>query len=99
MSHKTELKKKIRLNKLKKQRYRCYWCKKPFIEKDDITLDHIIPKSKGGTLREDNIVVSCRNCNTEKGNTIFEASHYSPEFQIAQIMKAQNDEKTKGYYS
>lgn len=33
-------------------------------------LDHIVPKSLGGTDRVCNLVVSCRECNTAKGNTL-----------------------------
>lgn len=31
------------------------------------TADHIIPKSKGGEDRMDNLVASCRPCNARKG--------------------------------
>ena len=31
-------------------------------------LDHIIPKSRGGTNRVSNLVVSCQSCNIAKGN-------------------------------
>lgn len=30
-------------------------------------LDHVVPKSQGGVHSWDNVVASCRNCNTRKG--------------------------------
>lgn len=39
---------------------------------DDVmmTIDHIIPKSKGGTWDIDNLQIMCTECNVKKGNTI-----------------------------
>lgn len=34
----------------------------------DITKDHIIPSSRGGSSRVDNLAWCCRNCNSAKGN-------------------------------
>lgn len=33
----------------------------------DLTLDHVIPKSRGGETRWDNLVACCKTCNTRKG--------------------------------
>lgn len=35
---------------------------------DDLAIDHIIPRSRGGTGEEDNLQVLCRKCNSSKGN-------------------------------
>ena len=32
-----------------------------------LTLDHIIPRSRGGTLRYENVCTACVSCNTRKG--------------------------------
>ena len=44
---------------------KCFYCgaKNVPLEKE-----HILPKSKGGTNRADNLTLSCRSCNIEKGN-------------------------------
>ena len=45
----------------------CQYCGKSFSFKD-LTLDHVIPKSKGGLKTWENIVASCKKCNSLKGN-------------------------------
>ena len=34
----------------------------------ELTLDHVIPKSKGGKTEWTNIVTACKKCNNEKGS-------------------------------
>ena len=34
---------------------------------EDLTFDHLIPRSKGGTTKWDNIVTACSPCNLRKG--------------------------------
>lgn len=33
------------------------------------TVDHIIPRSKGGSHRSSNLVTACWNCNKKRGNS------------------------------
>ena len=44
----------------------CYYCGKKF-EQEDLTMDHIVPLARGGKSTKNNIVVSCKQCNTKKG--------------------------------
>ncbi len=37
-----------------------------------LTIDHIIPKSRGGEDTWENMVVACSSCNAKKGNTLLE---------------------------
>lgn len=48
------------------KKYRCIDCKKLFL-KEDITIDHRIPKRKGGTDDIWNLQPMCRSCNSSKG--------------------------------
>ena len=45
---------------------RCTYCGTAKAERHE--LDHIVPRSRGGTNRVSNLVVSCQDCNIAKGN-------------------------------
>ena len=45
----------------------CMYCKTEFLI-EDLTLDHVVPKSAGGLLTLDNLVLACFPCNQRKGN-------------------------------
>jgi len=55
------------LTQIKLQNGRCFYCK----NKIDLTIDHIIPVSKGGEHTQSNIVAACKSCNSRKGNKIW----------------------------
>lgn len=38
------------------------------VNKEQGTIDHVIPRSQGGTITWDNVVLSCFECNQMKGN-------------------------------
>lgn len=40
--------------------------------RDKLTIDHVIPKSKGGLDTWDNLVSACYSCNSEKGDLMIE---------------------------
>lgn len=46
----------------------CQYCGKTITEYSDITVDHVIPQSQGGKETYENLVLSCRTCNSAKGN-------------------------------
>lgn len=43
----------------------CHYCKKKFSPKE-LTMDHIVPLSRGGKSTKGNIVPCCKKCNNEK---------------------------------
>ena len=51
---------------LEKYKFTCVFCK----SKDNLSIDHIIPVSKGGSDDKSNLQVLCRSCNSIKGNRI-----------------------------
>lgn len=50
--------------------YTCAYCGRNLRYSNDITVDHIVPKSKGGKNSWNNCVTSCKKCNYSKGNRI-----------------------------
>jgi 5-methylcytosine-specific restriction endonuclease McrA len=54
-------------NILIRDRYTCQYCQGIFSERT-LTLDHVIPKSKGGSSRWENLVAACRKCNSKKAD-------------------------------
>jgi hypothetical protein len=61
---------------LEKWSHQCVYCKKRDIP---LEIEHIIPKSRGGTNRIDNLTISCQPCNLKKGNNL--ASECPPKLQ------------------
>jgi hypothetical protein len=57
---------KRRLNFLKKDPY-CYYCRRE-VNAETSTLDHKIPRSKGGKNSMDNLALCCYICNHRKGD-------------------------------
>ena len=51
--------------------YTCQYCGDSFDHRE-LTYDHVLPRSKGGTTNWENIVAACRPCNTNKGSKIME---------------------------
>ncbi len=56
-----------RKNILMRDRYTCQFCGRA-LPAGELTLDHVIPRSKGGHTDWDNLVACCHKCNTFKGN-------------------------------
>ncbi|MGH9850208.1 MAG: HNH endonuclease [Blastocatellia bacterium] len=50
-----------------RDRYRCQYCGRRGTA-FDLTLDHILPKSRGGRTLAENLVTACRVCNNRKGD-------------------------------
>lgn len=53
-----------RQNIFRRDNHECQYCG----TNRDLTLDHLIPRSKGGTSNWKNLVTACRHCNARKGD-------------------------------
>ncbi len=56
-----------RKNVIWRDKYICQYCGNKF-QYHELTMDHVIPKSRGGEKSWTNIVASCKGCNSKKGN-------------------------------
>ena len=56
-------------NLFERDNYRCQYCGNNF-EADDLNMDHVIPRDKGGRTSWENIVTSCIKCNSRKANRL-----------------------------
>jgi len=54
-----------RRNVLHRDSYTCQYC---FERRHDLTIDHIVPRSRGGMDTWDNVVAACLRCNVKKGD-------------------------------
>lgn len=52
---------------LRRDRFRCVYCGETF-PAEDLTLDHVEPRMRGGDGSEGNLVACCRACNEAKGH-------------------------------
>jgi 5-methylcytosine-specific restriction endonuclease McrA len=43
----------------------CYYCSVQ-VARSDLTMDHLVPLSRGGRSTKDNLVPCCKSCNTRK---------------------------------
>ena len=59
-----------RENVYRRDNYECVYCGNSHIK--SLTLDHVIPQSKGGANSWDNLVTACRTCNGEKADLTLE---------------------------
>jgi len=56
-----------RENVLNRDRHACQYCGVRPLNKE-LTLDHIVPKSRGGKNTWKNLIAACKKCNQKKGN-------------------------------
>ena len=50
-----------------RDQYTCQYCGTTPL-RAELTLDHVVPRSRGGKSEWENVVVACRGCNQKKGN-------------------------------
>ena len=62
-STKEQISRVIRKTVFERDAYRCVFCNSHI----DLSVDHIKPESKGGTLAFENLQTLCRPCNSSKG--------------------------------
>lgn len=54
-----------RKNILLRDQHRCQYCG---TRSNPFTIDHVVPKERGGSENWENLVIACQSCNRRKGN-------------------------------
>ncbi|MCK5578756.1 MAG: HNH endonuclease [Planctomycetes bacterium] len=65
-------KKKVKFNRkniLARDSYTCQYCGKKY-SSSTLSVDHVVPRSRGGSTSWTNIVACCHRCNTKKGGRL-----------------------------
>ena len=55
---------------------RCQYCQKGFRD-GELTIDHVIPRSKGGKTIWTNVVIACKPCNQQKSDLLLSQTSLS----------------------
>lgn len=63
-----------RENVMARDKFTCQYCGEIF-KLHQLTIDHIIPRVYGGRSTWDNVVASCKSCNSKKGCKSLEEAH------------------------
>ncbi|QFR33548.1 HNH endonuclease [Ancylobacter sp. TS-1] len=63
-----------RFNVFLRDRFTCQYCD----SRDDLTFDHVIPRSRGGQTTWENVVAACSPCNLRKGSMMPADAHMIP---------------------
>ncbi len=66
-----------RFNVFLRDRFMCQYCGST----EDLTFDHLIPRSRGGQTTWDNVVAACSPCNLKKGGKLPKAAKMWPAQQ------------------
>ena len=72
----SEAKRKWRQAIKEKWNYECAYCG----SEENLTLDHITPRSKGGSERVTNVLCACHSCNQSKGHKMWSDWFLSQDF-------------------
>ena len=55
---------------------RCQYCRKDYRDAD-LTIDHVIPRSKGGKTTWTNVVMACKPCNQQKSDLLLSQTPFT----------------------
>ena len=65
-----------RRNVKERWNYKCAYCG----SKKELTIDHVVPRSKGGADFTKNVVCCCHKCNQDKSHSPWEEWYLSQDF-------------------
>jgi len=88
---------------LLRDNYTCQYCgAQP--PRDQLTIDHVLPRSRGGRTEWENVVIACASCNRRKGNRTPEEAGmkllrkpYRPRFWTMALLTMATNEAWRKY--
>ena len=86
-----------RIEVLKRDDYKCFYCLRE-LQRDTFYLDHIHPRSQGGTNYKSNLATACKSCNTKKNASEaseFLRDNYRQELLTQNEFLSQKDKLTR----
>jgi 5-methylcytosine-specific restriction endonuclease McrA len=94
-----------RSNVFKRDGYRCYLCGE-VLEKHKLTIDHVVPLSRGGKNEWSNVATCCKKCNGDKDDLLLSEFKRKPKFMpliprlsnIAKIKADKTEDKPEWDY-
>lgn len=69
-----------RFNVFLRDRFSCQYCSEP-LPANELTFDHVIPRSRGGRTTWENVIAACTDCNLRKGNRLPQEAHMFPRLK------------------
>jgi 5-methylcytosine-specific restriction endonuclease McrA len=92
-----------KINIFKRDKFKCVYCG----SLKDLTLDHVIPRCKGGKNTWENLATCCYKCNRRKGNwtieqarmTISYAPFYPSQYFYMKYMSSDFDQKWEKFFN
>jgi len=66
-----------RFNVFLRDRFICQYCG----SREELTFDHVVPRSRGGRTTWDNVVAACSSCNLMKGGRLPRECHMYPRHE------------------
>ena len=85
-----------RFNVFLRDRFRCQYCGETS-PAPDLTFDHVIPRSRGGTTNWENVVTACQTCNLRKANHLPHQVHMHPKRRPFQPSTFELQENGRGF--
>ncbi|MBB5519578.1 HNH endonuclease [Amphiplicatus metriothermophilus] len=84
-----------RFNVFLRDRFTCQYCGSG--ERDALTFDHVIPRSRGGRTTWENIVAACSGCNLKKGGRLPQEAKMYPAIPPARPTMFELNERGRAF--
>ncbi len=85
-----------RFNVFLRDQFSCQYCGKEY-PSEDLTFDHLVPRSRGGRTEWRNVVTACQDCNLRKGDHLPEECRMHPLRRPFQPTTYQLQENGRGF--